>query len=301
MRPPAACNSRKRAGQGFGAKSFRPRSTAVDVGIDRLRRRRMQGRRRRLRRAAAPSRSPDCLATEPRRCGRAIRDAARAARFCRAAAVDAVDRRLVEHQRDALRRRRRAAHARLRQLPVGDELGGLPGSAIVSGPVEFGDQQRRLDRPARRPECAPASSSSGGWLLRNARRGRVARHLDAERKAADGLRAAGDRRGRPWPRAPASRRSSSAPGRRRNSRTSSSRRSAPATSTSSADIAAAACGGGIGCVVDRRDHRGFNTCRMRRFCARSRDRGCAAAPAGPVTRAQSPGPVNAAAQRFRPR
>ena len=49
MRPPAACISRKRTGQGLGEKSFKPRSTRGDVGVERMRRGRMQGGRRRPR------------------------------------------------------------------------------------------------------------------------------------------------------------------------------------------------------------------------------------------------------------
>ena len=45
MRPPAACNSRNRAGQGLGEKSFKPAQHRGDVGVDRRGRGRMPGRR----------------------------------------------------------------------------------------------------------------------------------------------------------------------------------------------------------------------------------------------------------------
>jgi hypothetical protein len=60
------------------------------------------------------------------------------------AAAEAVDLRAVEHQRHALRRRWRAAHARLPELPISDD--GRRFARIGDGQraVEFGDQQVRL-------------------------------------------------------------------------------------------------------------------------------------------------------------
>ena len=134
MRPPLAWSSRKRAGQGLGEKSPRPRSTPMIVGVDRLHRRRIEGRRRGLRQ---PQHHLDHRIVGGGAFGDAAVhfDALGAQQVGLAAVVDAVDHRLVEHQP----RRARASAGVPRTLDwpsfqLATILGAWPRSAMVSGP-----------------------------------------------------------------------------------------------------------------------------------------------------------------------
>src|SRR6266568_5986506 len=101
-------------------------------------------------------------------------------------AADTVDYRLIKHDRGALRRFRRAAHARLPERPIGDVARSLAGLGNGHRPGELTDQQRRLIDLRDDHEIAGLERD---WRLVAPQLDRRinAANLEAERKAADGL------------------------------------------------------------------------------------------------------------------
>src|SRR5581483_11723341 len=100
------------------------------------------------------------------------------------------DRRPVEHDGDALRRIRRAAHAGLPELPVGDEARRLSGLGNAERAGEFADQQGRLIDLCGDEDAGGLDVELRSYLRELGTR-EVATYLDAERKAAQRLLAAG--------------------------------------------------------------------------------------------------------------
>ena len=141
MRPPRACNSRNRAGHGFGAKSASPRkvaetSASSGIGRDRMHLGRGGGGRAQ---ADIDHRIVG---------GRAFRHAAMQLEPLgvenRRVAAGPLHLEIVEHQRAALRRARRAAHARLSERPVHDIGRRLARLGDRHRALELADQQSRL-------------------------------------------------------------------------------------------------------------------------------------------------------------
>ena len=121
----------------------------------------------------------------------------------RSAGAHAVDDRLVEDQRHALRRRRRTAHARLEKRPVDDEGRRLARRGDGERPVEFAEQQSRLIDLRGNKDVADLKLHRRLVALEESRRC-VASHLETERIAAETFRAAGiDPAGLGFARAPA--------------------------------------------------------------------------------------------------
>src|ERR1019366_145262 len=248
---------------GLGREIFEPAQQRGNVGVNRMRCGRMQGGRRR---PGQPRHDLDHRIAG----GGAFDDAAvdfdapGVQQVLPRAAVDAVDHRAVEHQRHALRRRRRTAHARLAELPIGNDARRFSRIGDGQRALEFGDQQVRLIN-LRGDQHAAGLDLDRRLVAVEQRGGFVAIHLDAERIAADALRAASiDPAGLGLARAPAVDGDFRLAG-------GVVPEPAPAADqhdeqNEHADIAPGAPARGAGSSGSS-GHRRFNTCRLRRFCA----------------------------------
>ena len=168
-----ACRSRsgrrppdfaKALGPGLGRKILQPAQHRGDVGIDRL------GGRPDA--SPAPTAATSLSATsitgwsgtvpETRRPSTSM--LVRLEQRCPPPRTRSTDR-LVDHDRDALGRRRQAVHARLRALSSWRSgSAAWPGSATSAAPTNSLDQQGRLLDLRGDSEIALALSASGGWL-----------------------------------------------------------------------------------------------------------------------------------------
>ena len=132
-------------------------------------------------------------------------------------AVGAVDHRLVELDRDALRRGRQAMHLRLRVPPVGGDRHGLARLGNGQRTGEFRGQHGRLP-DVRRDQHIPGLDRERRLVRLSTRR----RHRRSATRCRTEIRrwsaSRRCRRARPWPRAPSSRRSCVRRRRRRNTR-----------------------------------------------------------------------------------
>jgi hypothetical protein len=104
-------------------------------------------------------------------------------------AIGTIDHELVEHQGPAFWGRGRAAHARLGQLPVRDQLRRLSRLANGQGPAKFADKQARLI-DLRHHNKIGGFELNRRLAVAQQRRSLVAFDLDPERISADTLRAA---------------------------------------------------------------------------------------------------------------
>ena len=113
-------------------------------------------------------------------------DAGRLQHACVGATCDPIEGRLLDHDRDALGRHRRAAHARLAERPVGDVVRRPSRLGDGEGTGEFADQERRLVDLRRHQQARGLERERR--LAAVQLHGRLdAAHLEAEGIPADGL------------------------------------------------------------------------------------------------------------------